>query len=176
MDHLELKAMREAIGITQTEMAFRLTMPRNTYLRWESGITKKLPHDLFARVTSLAASVAVHRKAVGEEMVLLTPGTHPEYYDKVRGRNLGWHVAANHPTGSSGPIKRKYLDAYVAGGRTAMEALQREDDGHLASDPMPRTAKPFAPYDAVDNPPYVHVGQDDTELEKRIQSFFSNPA
>ncbi len=142
MDHIELKAMRECLGISQTEMAMRLTMPRNTYLRWESGATKKLPADIVQRLAAVSSGVAVHRKAVGEELVMLTPGTHPQYYDKVRGH--GWLRADNHPTGYSGPIKRKYLDAYETGGRSAMEALQREDDGHLPSDPIPRTASPHA--------------------------------
>ncbi len=175
MDHSELKAAREALGISQSEMALRLTMHRNTYIKWESGFTKKLPPDLAVRLAAVAGGVKVHREAVGEEMVLLTAGTYPEYYNKQRGANRGWHLADNHPTGHSGPIKRKYLEAYKAGGREAMEALQRADDGHLAPDPMPHTAKLRPTPIPLEEPPYVHVGQDDAELEKRIQSFFSNP-
>lgn len=165
MHHSELKAAREALGISQSEMAMRLTMPRNTYLRWESGATKKLPPDLAERLVAVAGGVKVHKDAVGEEMVLLTAGTHPEYYDKQRGANRGWHVAANHPTGISGPIKRKYLDAYVAGGRQAMEYLVAQDA------PAP-TAKPKPSYAALDEPPYTHTGADDEELEKRLANFF----
>ncbi len=170
MDHLELKSMREALGISQSEMALRLTMHRNTYLRWESGATKKLPLDLMQRVVLVAKGVAVHREAVGEEMVLITPGTHPQYYDKVR--KHGWLPNQTHPTGYSGPVKRKYLDALVLQGRSAMEALQLADEAEAAP---PVTAKPQPTPIPLEEPPYVHVGQDDAELEKRIQSFFSNP-
>lgn len=170
MHHSELKAAREALGISQSEMAVRLTMPRNTYLRWESGATKKLPPDLAERLVAVAGGVKVHKAAVGEEMVLLTADTHPEYYDKQRGANRGWHVAANHPTGSSGPIKRKYLDAYVAGGRSAMETLQREDEATEA--PTPRTTQRQPSINSVDNPPYAHTGADDDEIEQRLKNFF----
>ncbi len=164
MDHLELKAMREGLGISQTEMAMRLTMPRNTYLRWESGATKKLPSDLAERLTRVSSGVAVHREAVGEEMVLIIPRTHPQYYDKIRAH--GWHAAANHPLGGSGTIKRKHLEIYERDGREAMNAAMALDDPPAPKPPL---------NNPVDNPPYVHTGEDDAELEKKIQSFFSKP-
>ncbi len=164
MDHSELKAAREALGISQSEMAVRLTMHRNTYIKWESGFTKKLPPDLAERLTRVAGGVQVHRETVGEEMVLIIPRTHPHYYDKIRAH--GWHAAANHPLGGSGSIKRKHLEIYERDGREAMNAAMALDDP-----PAPKPQPAPIPLDAA---PYVTTGQDDDITEKRFQTFCNN--
>ncbi len=41
----QLKAIRVRYGWTQGQAAKRLGISRNTYLRWENGMTKKVPLD-----------------------------------------------------------------------------------------------------------------------------------
>ncbi len=168
MDHSELKAAREALGISQSEMAVRLTMHRNTYIKWESGFTKKLPPDLADRITRIAAGVAVNKVAIGEELVFITPGTHPQYYDK-QGRH-GWHANDRHPLGGAGYIKRRHLEIYERDGREALDAAMAEDGPAIPpaqpQRPLPTIAEAMGHYETT--------GQDDDITEKRFQAFCNN--
>jgi len=174
----ELEAQRKVLHLSQAEMAERLGVSRHTYMRWESGVTKKLPGDLAARAGAALGGKAAEILDRGEELVDVSAATHRSWYEKVSSRGV-YVPNDSHPMGHSGVIKRKYLDAYA---RRDWVMWQKYVDSKKIPEPVqaptPRTAAPQYQFPTVDEclGRYETTGQDDDETERRMQNYFQSHA
>ncbi len=185
MLHSELKAARESLHISQAEMADRLTISRHTYMRWESGVTNRLPEDLAARVAQCIAGKATQLLERGDDMLEVNAGTYRKWYTKVS--KNGFEPNDKHPTGCSGRLPREYLEAFERGDMTTWqeyldlqkaqahaEWVARDDADNAAYlAELDRKAAAFPTLEEALGH-YETTGEDDLATERRIQNFFQN--
>ncbi len=183
MLHSELKAARETLHLSQAEMADRLAISRHTYMRWEAGVTKRLPEDLASRVAQCIAGKAVQLLERGEDMLEVNAGTYRKWYTKVSKR--GFEPNDKHPTGHSGRLPRKYLEAFERGDMVTWQEYLDQQTAQAKAEWIAHDDAANAAYlEALDarhaamhaRGEYETTGQDDDETERRINSFFSNPS
>lgn len=156
MLHSELKAAREALHLSQSEMAERLAVSRHTYMRWESGATKKLPGDIAARIGLAGAGKAAQLLDRGEAIIEIDRHSHPKWYEKVSSKGV-YVKRDSHP--GFARLKRKHLEAYEHADWATWNAFMEHQ--------FPTLEEAMGIYETT--------GQDDDETERRMQNFFSNP-